>query len=143
MSEDKFEFHFHAPVGQNIAKVEKMEVHMNKDGTIQVMQAENVEMGSEQPVVSSQKSDDALFKYIHHDIVDDERVRVHKAICNIVRLPKMAQICSALLELIKEKKIYSSIEPALMLAELRRLGMPGENVTGFSDQNFFSYYKTR
>lgn len=40
MSENKFEFHFHAPVGQNIANVEHMDVHIDKDGQIQVMNAE-------------------------------------------------------------------------------------------------------
>jgi len=42
MSEKKFEFHFHAPVGQNIANVEHMDVHLDKDGQIQVLNAEKV-----------------------------------------------------------------------------------------------------
>ena len=42
MSENKFEFHFHGNVGQNIANVEHMEVHMDKDGNIQVMNAGQV-----------------------------------------------------------------------------------------------------
>ena len=42
MSENKFEFHFHGNVGQNIANVEHMEVHMDKEGNIQVMNAEQV-----------------------------------------------------------------------------------------------------
>lgn len=43
MSEKKFEFHFHAPVAQNIANVEHMDVHLDKDGQVQVMNAEKVE----------------------------------------------------------------------------------------------------
>ena len=42
MSENKFEFHFHAPVGQNIANVQQMDVHLDKDGQIQVMNAEQI-----------------------------------------------------------------------------------------------------
>lgn len=38
----KFEIHFHAPVGQNINNVEHMDVHVDKDGNIQVLNAENI-----------------------------------------------------------------------------------------------------
>ena len=47
MSENKFEFHFHAPVGQNIANVEHMDVHVGKDGKVQVMNAEQLTASSE------------------------------------------------------------------------------------------------
>ncbi len=40
MSENKFEFHFHAPVGQNIANVEHMDVHLGKDGNVQIANIE-------------------------------------------------------------------------------------------------------
>ena len=53
MSENKFEFHFHAPVGQNIANVEHMDVHLDKDGQKQVMNVEQVS------VSKRQKSDDS------------------------------------------------------------------------------------
>lgn len=85
--------------------------------------------------------EEKLFKYIHYSIIDDdERLRIHKSVCNIVRLPKMQQICCALKELIKEKKVLSTIDQGAMLTELRRVGMPAEQ-PGFSDQNFYSYYK--
>ena len=47
MSEKNFTFNFHAPVGQNIANVEHMDVHMDKDGNIQVMNAEQLSAQSE------------------------------------------------------------------------------------------------
>ncbi len=85
--------------------------------------------------------EEKLFKYIHYSIIDDdERLRIHKSVCNIVRLPKMQQICGALKELIKEKKVLSTIDQGAMLTELRHLGMPADQ-PGFSDQNFYSYYK--
>ena len=49
MSEENFTFNFYGNVGQNIAKVEKMDVYMDKDGQIQVMNAEQVTTASEQP----------------------------------------------------------------------------------------------
>lgn len=58
MSEKNFTFNFHAPVGQNIANVEHMDVHMDKDGNIQVMNAEQLSAQSEpepqQPLPSEQ-----------------------------------------------------------------------------------------
>ena len=42
----KFEIHFHAPVGQNINNVEHMDVHVDKDGTVQVMNAEQISSDS-------------------------------------------------------------------------------------------------
>ena len=46
MSDKHFTFNFNAPVGQSIANVEKMEVHMDKDGNIQVMNAEQIATSS-------------------------------------------------------------------------------------------------
>lgn len=43
MSENKFEFHFHAPVGQNIANVEHMHVSIDKDANLQIANIEQVE----------------------------------------------------------------------------------------------------
>lgn len=51
MSEQKerptFEFHFHDKVGQNIANVEHMEVHFDKDMQMQVMHVEEVSAAAE------------------------------------------------------------------------------------------------
>lgn len=97
----------------------------------------------QQRPTATQMCNEELFKYIHYDIIDeDERVHIHKAVCNIVRFPKMQQICDALAELIKDKKVLSTIDQSAMLAELHRLGMPADQ-KGFSDQNFYSYYRTK
>lgn len=48
----KFEIHFHDKVGQNINNVEHMDVHLDKDGNIQVMNAENLSAPEEKPVES-------------------------------------------------------------------------------------------
>lgn len=42
MGDKNFTFNFNAPVGQNIANVEHMDVHLDKDGQVQVMNAEQV-----------------------------------------------------------------------------------------------------
>lgn len=146
----KFEIHFHDKVGQNINNVEHMDVHLDKDGNIQVMNAESIgtttaKIETPQPVEQQAPTsipEEEFFKYIHYDIDDDkERVRVHKAICHIVKLPKMQQVIDALKELMDNKRIMRTIKQDAMLAELRRLGLPDGSTTGFSDNNFFSAYK--
>ena len=146
----KFEIHFHDKVGQNINNVKHMDVHLDKDGNIQVMNAESIETTTaktETPQSVEQQAptsipEEEFFKYIHYDIDDDkERVRVHKAICHIVKLPKMQQVIDALKELMDNKRIMRTIKQDAMLAELRRLGLPDGSTTGFSDNNFFSAYK--
>ena len=88
-------------------------------------------------------SDEELFKYIHYRIIDDaEKLKVHKMVCNIVRLPKMQQVCDALFELMKDELVLSTIDQSAMLSELRRLGLPSDQ-KGFSDPNFYSYYRTK
>lgn len=52
------------------------------------------------------------FRYIHVAVTDAvERGQIHKTICNIVRLPKMQQICDELYRLMKDKKVLCSINP--------------------------------
>ena len=83
-----------------------------------------------------------LFKYIHVAVTDEkEREQIHRMVCNIVRLPKMQQVCDELYKLMKDRKVLCSINPDSMLVELRRLGLPGADKTGFSDANFFHYYR--
>ena len=88
--------------------------------------------------------DEPLFKYIHYSITSEsERLDIHRQICNIVRFPKMQLVCGALLVLMKSQKILTTIDQSAMLTELRRLGLPSATTPGFSDQNFFSYYRTK
>ena len=84
-----------------------------------------------------------LFKYIHYKITEEnEQLKVHKMVCNIVRLPKMQQVCDALVELMRQEQILSTIDQTAMLTELRRLGLPSD-LKGFSDKNFYSFYRTK
>lgn len=82
------------------------------------------------------------FKYIHIEVTEDkERAKVHKMMCNIVRLPRMQQVCDELYKLMKEKKVLCTINPEAMLKELRRIGLPAEDQEGFSPKNFQHYYR--
>lgn len=59
MSEQKerptFEFHFHDKVGQNIANVEHMEVHFDKDMQMQVMHVEEMQQGTDTELLHVEK----------------------------------------------------------------------------------------
>ena len=82
------------------------------------------------------------FKYIHIEVTDEkERAKVHKMMCNIVRLPRMQQVCDELYKLMKNRKVLCTINPEAMLKELRRIGLPGEDQEGFSQKNFQHYYR--
>lgn len=82
------------------------------------------------------------FKYIHVAVTDDrEREQIHKMMCNIVRLPRMQQVCDELYILMKKRKVLCTINPEAMLKELRRIGLPGEDQEGFSQKNFQHYYR--
>ena len=82
------------------------------------------------------------FKYIHISVTAPaERAQIHKMMCNIVRLPRMQQICDELYTLMKKRKVLCTINPEAMLKELRRIGLPGEDQEGFSQKNFQHYYR--
>ena len=96
------------------------------------------------PKQTAANSQDEPFKYIHYSVVDEqEKDIISKQICNIVRYPKMSQVCDALCALMKKEKVLTTIDRTCMLEELRRLGLPDANTPGFSDQNFYSYYHTK
>ena len=83
-----------------------------------------------------------LFKYIHVSVTaDNERAEIHRMVCNIVHLPKMQLVCEELYKLMKNHKVLCTINPESMLSELRRLGLPTADINGFSDKNFYHYYK--
>ena len=82
------------------------------------------------------------FKYIHVEVTDPaERTQIHRMMCNIVRLPRMQQVCDELYILMKKRKVLCTINPEAMLKELRRIGLPGEDQEGFSQKNFQHYYR--
>lgn len=78
MSKNSFTFNFNAPVGQNIANVEHMEVHMDKDGNIQVMNAGQVSTeqkhpeSTPDPVPASAKQRGPKVQYLFADVNRNE-----------------------------------------------------------------------
>lgn len=97
---------------------------------------------SSSPAATNESQEIEEFKYIHVEVTDPaERTQIHKMMCNIVRLPRMQQVCDELYILMKKRKVLCTINPEAMLRELRRIGLPGENQEGFSQKNFQHYYR--
>lgn len=65
MSEKNFTFNFNAPVGQNIANVEHMDVHLDKDGQVQVMNAEKVETHELESSLKEQSTQQQVYAASH------------------------------------------------------------------------------
>lgn len=147
MSDEKnsFTFHFHAPVGQQIAHVDKIEAHFDKDMNMQVMNTDGVvpTVIESDPATKSVQSNIALFRYIHPSVTDDAvRLKVHREVVNVVTSFPLPEICRYLMDMEKNRKLLflSKIKPQLAFTELHRIGMPDENTDGFSYANFTKYY---
>ena len=140
MSAPTINNYFYGTIGQHIDHVEHQVLTIDKDGTIRIEQVENRESHTV-PTPTENKAELPEFKYIHYIVTDPKKSsEVSISVSHIVRLPKMAQVCAALKQLMKEELVLSSIEQSAMLAELRRLGLPDGATPGFSDQNFYSSY---
>ena len=107
-------------------------------GNAEDIQAEDVKPAE------SQQEQIQLFKYIFPSIVDDDaRLRVHREVCNLVQNYPLTEICSHLMQMKKDEKVYLGVRPELMFVELQRLGMPGEDVQGYSYKNFMHHFNIK
>lgn len=141
MSDEKnsFTFHFHAPVGQQIAHVDKIEAHFDKDMNMQVM---NPNQPSTQPIETEVVTEDnvKLFRYISPFVTDEkERKEIHKVIVNLVNSDfRLSAICTQLKDLIKQNKITLYVSTTEQYNELVRLGLPADK-EGYSQKNYENY----
>lgn len=82
-----------------------------------------------------------LFKYIHPSVVvQEERVKIHLEVQNLVRNFSLPDICRYLVQMKRDNKVYLNVKPEAMFEELHRLGMPDEETPGFSKKNFMNYF---
>ena len=141
---------FNAPIGQQIAHVDKIEAHFDKDMRMEIAGAEEVagtpssEATPKDDDVTNRDTipDDELFRYIHPEVTDyGERVQIHKEVKNLVRNNTIPNICAYLNEMDAKRRILQPIETKIALKELRRMGMPGEDAQGFGEKNFQKYYR--
>jgi len=129
---------FNAPIGQHISHVDKIEAHFDKNMGMQVTNAEQLESVQPQQTETAEE----LFHFIHPAVFDDsERMMIHKEVENLVRDFSIPNICRHLNTMDAEKRILKPADAKTAIAELHRMGMPGEKTKGFSFKNFCKYYK--
>ena len=124
-------FNFYAPIGQQIAHVDKIEAHFDKDMTMHYDESDgtlSVDNGKENADFSDNgKSDcpaDDLFRFIHPSLEDADAQAVHREVVKLCKYYGVQDICNYLEALVSERKI----------------GMPTDN-PGYEYKTFIKYYK--
>ncbi len=128
---------FNAPIGQQIAHVDKIEAHFDKDMGMQITNVEEVSKQVAQDVAPS--ADEELFHFIHPAVEDSEEVRIHQAVKKLVRRFGVKEICDYLSGMAREHKILLPQKPNVAYDELVRMGMP--NGEGYALKTFEKYYR--
>ena len=113
---------FNAPIGQQIAHVDKIEAHFDKDMGMQITNA-----------------DEEWFHFIHPEVDDSEEVKIHQAVKKLVKRFGVKEICDYLSQMAREKKVLLPQKPNVAYDELVRMGMP--NGEGFALKTFEKYYR--
>lgn len=132
-----FVFNFNAPVGQQIANVERMEVHFDKDMKMQVQNVENLEGTMPQPETPT-VTDEEMFHFIHPDVDSCDEMKIHQQIKNVVKRFGVQEICEYLNQLAGKQKVLLPQSVSTAYEELTRMGMPVGDV---AYKTFAKYYK--
>lgn len=72
---------------------------------------------------------------------EEEQLRIHKEIVNLVKNFKIPDICNYLNKMAADDCILLPIDSKTAMKELQRLGMPGSDKPGFGEKNFLKYYR--
>ena len=94
-----------------------------------------------EPATETPDTQEELFHFIHPSVTDDaERLKIHLEIKNLVRTLPLPEICRYMQQMKKEKRVYLNVKIDSMYAELLRLGMPDDDIPGYSFKNFKNYF---
>lgn len=82
-----------------------------------------------------------FFHFIHPAVTDDgARLQISREIENLLRSHPLPDLCAYLKTMEREGKILLPLSPQKAIQELQRMGMPKEDVEGFTYKNFCKYY---
>ena len=138
-------FNFYAPIGQQIAHVDKIEAHFDKDmtmhyddsdGTLSVDNgkgnadfSDNGKAEATETMAQKSKPDctaDDMFRFIHPSLEDADAQAVHREVVKLCKYYGVQDICNYLEALVSERKI----------------GMPTDNPGyEYEYKTFIKYYK--
>ena len=140
-------FNFYAPIGQQIAHVDKIEAHFDKDMTMHVDDSDgalSVDNGKGNADFSDNGEPDCpaadLFRFIHPSLDDAGAQAVHREVVNLCKRFGIQEICAHLYILASGMKILLPISPMSAFEELKRIGMPADR-KGYDYRTFTKYYK--
>ena len=140
-------FNFYAPIGQQIAHVDKIEAHFDKDMTMHVDDSDgalSVDNGKGNADFSDNGKPDCtaddMFRFIHPSLDAEETQAVHREVVNLCKRFGIQEICTHLYILASDRKILLPISPMSAFEELRRIGMPADR-KGYDYRTFTKYYK--
>lgn len=134
---------FNAPVGQQIAHVDKIEAHFDKDMGMQVANVGEIDNSviSEKPVTNDCSNHELSF-LIHPSLDDEEGYRVEAEIIRLVKRNGIQEICNYLSLLADKRQVLLPQNQTNAYNELVRLGMPKEK-GGYDYKTFNKYYKKK
>lgn len=132
---------FNASVGQQIAHVDKIEAHFDKDMGMQVANAGEIENGAQAmlPMQECGKEHELTF-LIHPSLNDDEGYKTEAEIVRLVKRNGIQEICSYLNLLAVKDRVLLPQSQKVAYEELVRLGMPKEK-GGYEYKTFCKYYR--
>jgi len=112
-----------------------------REGLVQVREGGGPMREGYQPMATAPDGVE-LCHLIHPGVTEyADQLRIHREVVNLVRDKSVSEICEYLEQMVEAQSILLPIMPEKALAELQRLGMPGEEVRGFSKKNFYKYYR--
>ncbi len=134
---------FNAPVGQQIAHVDKIEAHFDKDMGMQVANVGEIDNSaiSEKPVTNDCSNHELSF-LIRPSLDDEEGYRVEAEIIRLVKRNGIQEICNYLSLLVDRGLVLLPQNQTNAYNELVRLGMPKEK-RGYDYKTFNKYYKKK
>lgn len=87
------------------------------------------------------EEDGELCHFIYPGLEEEEALKVHRQIKDVVRRFGMKDICAFLKRLADDDKLLLPQVPQNAFDELHRMGMPSQDVKGFGYDNFCKYYR--
>lgn len=142
---------FNAPIGQQIAHVDKIEAHFDKDMGLQITNAGEMSPQGGQIVIPP--ADDAVTNYdtipakeelchlIHPRLYGDDKMMnaIHNEIKGLVTNFGVQDICHHLNEMREQEKVLLPMGVQSAFDELQRMGMPIDK-KGYDYKTFAKYY---
>lgn len=130
---------FHAPIGQQVAHVDKIEAHFDKEMGMQLPEDPAAQADEPNPQPEPQEETERLH-FIHPALDDVKAAQVHHEVARLCRSFGIQEICAHLSRLAAEGRLLLPQNVTVAYNELTRMGMPTHR-SGFDYKTFAKYYR--